>query len=1009
MNCFSHQKPARADFRRWIACLALAASVLPGVAGAAELPPDHAARMQEGLGAFEREIQGILREHCLKCHGGDKTKGELDLADREGLLKGGADGPSVVPFQPGQSRLLKMLRHEEEPHMPENKPRLPDAVIERIAAWIGNGAPYAAPLVAGRKPERDRGRVTDEDRGWWAFQPLANPAVPEGPGHPVDRFLAAKASGKVKPSPEADRRTLVRRATLDLTGLPPAPEEVEAFVRDTAPDAWERLLDGLMARPAYGERWARHWMDVARYGESSGFEQDYDRPGSYHYRDFLIDAFNRDLPFPEFVRMQVAGDEYRPGDAHALAATAFLTLGVFPTQITINELERVRYEDMDDMLSTTSSAFLGLTVGCARCHDHKFDPIPSRDYYRMLATFTGTVRSEPELDLNPEETARKKAAWRSKLDGAAAAVRAREVELRPALERFLEAELPSFPGVSGWAVWTPQSPPAGQSAWERLGDGSLLARATPGVGGLVWEGELPLDRVEGFRIEALTDPALPEKGPGQGGRGSFEVKKLHIERQKADGSWEGVPLGDALPGSAGADLLPQGKGWKGGGKPAVAAWKIAGSGPGLWRVRMEFGQGGRAGLGRMRMAFLLGADQKLDAEWIDARVAARLARHLQPDGPEEKRLLEEWWFRRDDGFRKLEAARLAIQNAEPSGLTKVLVGSESFPPVRYHTAGGVVETYKETHFLKRGNVALKDGVVTPGFLQVLTRAPETRWSWTPPPGATHAGKRRQLAEWILDAESGAGALSARVFVNRIWLHHFGRGLVPSPNDFGRSGVAPTHPELLDWLAGEFLRTGGGIKSLHRRMMTSAAYRQACVRNPEALAADPDNLYFLRRAPRRLEAEAVRDSLLAVSGRLDPALYGPPVASEDTPRRSVYLRVKRSQLLNSMVSFDQPEPLVSQGARPTTTVTPQALLLLNGRLARDSAAALADRIRKVVGTGAAPAAHVAAGYRLVLGREPAPDEEGMAVEFLSSAAARGVPGLPELCQVLLELNEFAYQP
>jgi hypothetical protein len=322
-----------------------------------------------------------------------------------------------------------------------------------------------------------------------------------------------------------------------------------------------------------------------------------------------------------------------------------------------------------------------------------------------------------------------------------------------------------------------------------------------------------------------------------------------------------------------------------------------------------------------------------------------------------------------------------------------------------------VETYKETYFLKRGNVGLKDGVATPGFLQVLSRAPEEHWTWNPAAGASYAGKRRQLAEWILDVEKGAGALSARVFVNRIWQHHFGRGLVPSPNDFGKSGLAPTHPELLDWLASVFLKTGGGIKAMHRLLMTSAAYRQACFRDSAATEADPENHYFLRRTPRRLEAEAVRDSVLAVSGRLDPTLYGPPVQAEETPRRSVYLRVKRSKLLNTMVSFDQPEPLVSQGLRPTTTVTPQALMLLNSRLVRDSASAFASRIRKLTGENAPLAEQVAAGYRLALSRDPEPDEEKIGLEFLAAAAGRagGKSGLAEWCQVLLELNEFVYLP
>ena len=350
---------------------------------AAQVPPDHADKMTRGLELFRREIAPLLQEHCLACHGGAKTKGDFDLATREGLLRGGTDGLAVQPFRAPESRLLKLVRHGEEPEMPKNKPKLPDEVAALLAAWIDLGAPYDAPLVAGKTPPRDRSKVSSEDRKWWAFQPLAVVPPPPGAGHPVDAFLLAAAPPPHPGfNPPAAPRTLARRACLDLTGLPPSPGELEPFLKEAPRGgadgaAYTAMLDRWLDSPAYGERWARHWLDVARFAESSGFEHDYDRPHAYHFRDFVIRALNTDMPFDQFARWQIAGDEFAPDNPQAMMATGFLGAGVFPTQITANEVERTRYDAMDDMLATTTSAFLGLTVGCARCHDHKFDPIPA--------------------------------------------------------------------------------------------------------------------------------------------------------------------------------------------------------------------------------------------------------------------------------------------------------------------------------------------------------------------------------------------------------------------------------------------------------------------------------------------------------------------------------------------------------------------------------------------------------------------------------------------------------
>lgn len=1011
------------------------------------VPPDHAERMNTGLQSFDAEVAGILREHCLKCHGGDKTRGDLDISTREGLLKGGADGPSVSAFHPEASRLLKMLRHEEEPFMPEKKPRLSEDVIRKIEQWIANGAPYGKPLVEGKKPARDGAVVTAEDRAWWSFQPLsgAQPPAVEGRPHPVDRFLEAKAAVKgLKLSPRAERGVLIRRASLDLTGLPPTPEEVQQFLADAAPDAWPRLIDRLLAKPAYGERWARHWMDVARYGESSGFEQDYDRKGTHFYRDFLIRSFNEDLPFEKFVQWQIAGDEYAPGNGNALAATAFLSLGVFPTQITVNELERVRYEDMDDMLSTTSSAFLGLTVGCARCHDHKYDPIPTKDYYRMLSTFTGTVRSEVDWDMDPEQTKAAQAVWDAHDEKLRTAQTAEETRLRKELEAFLaqgSGALKNTP-IHGWILPDVQQVKAASGIQlAAQPDGSFLVAKGSAAGKDTYEfvvraPDLPLS---GLLVEALPDPSLPGGGVGRGsesgkGAGNFQLTGVRVEILGVGGAVaQKVELAsavadyqqDAAANGVAAALAGKGGGWSVAGKehlPHKAAFVfkdvLKGSSDAPIRVVLEFNGKPKQAIGRPRLGFMAGGAPVLDAPHLGSRLLTLLRSGMLPTSASDAELFAQWWFEKDAQWNKKRMAVLANQSTRPTGLSKVLVASESFPPVKYHTAGGSVETYKETYVLKRGNVALKEEVADPGFLQVLSRAEPARWAWKPPEGATYAGRRRALAEWILDTEKGAGALAARVMVNRLWHHHFGRGIVPTPNDFGKTGSAPAQPELLDWLAAELLRAGGSLKQMHRVMMSSEAYQQAALRDARKEAADPANDLFVRRVPKRLESEAIRDSLLAVSGLLDPKMYGPGDRNEANTRRAVYFQVKRSQLVGSMVAFDQPEPLVSQGARPTTTVAPQALMLLNSSSVRSWMQAFADRIVKEA-ADASLSARIEKAYWFALGRAPTVPERSAAEAFIEKQKALYVSAdkpaeadraaLADYCQVLCGLNEFAYLP
>ncbi|NDE97351.1 MAG: DUF1549 domain-containing protein, partial [Verrucomicrobia bacterium] len=885
----------------------------------ASLPADHAERMSRGLVTFTQHVRPVLMKSCLSCHGGEKTKGGLDLATREDLLKGGTEGAAIVPFSAKDSRLLKLVRHAEEPHMPSKADKLSAEVIASLASWIDDGAPYDTPLLPSRVA-KDKSKVTDEDRKWWAFQPLRPAPVPQfgnrqsAISNPIDRFLLAVAAPRQLTAP-ADKRTLIRRAYLDLHGLPPTPEAVDAFLTDTSPDAWPKLVARLLDSPRYGERWARHWLDVARFAESSGFEHDYDRPGAFHFRDFVIKALNTDLPFDQFLRWQLAGDEFEPDNPLALSATGFLGAGVFPTQITANEVERTRYDAMDDMLSTTGSAFLGLTIGCARCHDHKYDPLPSEDYYRMLSTFTTTVRSVVDLEMEPEKSREAKAKWQAEAAPLAAELKRYEAELSPKFDAWLAggAALPSG-GV--WTVVELASTKSKAGAtFKKLDDLSYLTEGANGASDeYTFTFHTAQRRLTGLRLEALAHASMTKGGPGRADNGNFALSKI-IVSAAARGSSESKPVAlikavadfeqnkGSLSIASSLDDNPK-TGWAVDpqfGKDHAAVFTFGEpvdfEGGATFTVKLQFEVNTKHNIGRPRLALMADAEPTLKGEDLPTKVAEVLRKAKQPDfaaklSATERDTLLAWWLRKDAGWRDRQAKLTAHASREPGVKTQVLVCAEGNKPLRMHTQGA--DFFEQTHFLRRGSTDQKLGVAPQGFLQVLTRATDadSRWRWQPPAGAKFSGRRRSLANWLTDAEHGAGALVARVAVNRLWQHHFGRGLVATPDDFGRTGALPSHPELLDWLAAELIKNGWKLKPVHRLIMESAAYRAGSEKylvisdqSPQAGAGGSAKVpslnaqslitnHFLSHQPRRLEGEALRDAMLAVSGQLDTTMFGP---------------------------------------------------------------------------------------------------------------------------------------
>ena len=987
------------------------------------LAADHAAAMARGLDLFKAGVRATLADRCLKCHGGASTKGEFDLATREALLEDKGEGAAVVPGDHAASRLYRMIAHLEQPAMPAKAPKLADDAIKAVADWIDAGAPYDRPLLDPSAPPSPRAVVTEADRRFWSFAPLA--AVPPAAGT-IDRLLGEKLRVKgITPNPAADRRVLIRRASFGLLGLPPSPEESEAFVLDPAPDAFDRLVDRLLARPALGERWARHWLDLARFAESHGYEHDYDRPTAYHYRDFLVRALNDDMPYDRFVRLQVAGDELEPANPQALMATGFLAAGVHSTQITANTAEKERYDEMDDMAATLGTAMLGLTVGCARCHDHKFDPIPTADYYRLVATFTTTVRSEADLDLDPDRTARDLADHERLL-----------TPLRDARDRDAREAFPSR-----LAAWLQTRPEPRRPRWLTLEASSLKSDAgatfapdpdgsyqatgpNPESDVYTFEARTPLRGLTALRLEALADPKLKKKGPGRASNGNFALSDIKVTAAPLAGGGPAVPVKltnaratfeqAGLPVVAAIDADPHSS-WAVDpqfGRDHAAVFDFAEpvgfEGGTTLTVRLSFAGNTGHTIGRPRLAVTTDPGSvPLDGDSGSIARLAKLEAALKT--PDEARTADQSDLIAAH-FRTIDPESVALDRAvadreakaPKAKLTKVLIASEGVPPLRLHTQGA--DFFEKTYLLKRGDLAQKQAETSAGFLQVLTLGDDARWRTPPPPSSKQSYRRTGLANWLTDVDAGAGRLLARVIVNRLWQHHFGRGLVATPSDFGTQGERPSHPELLDYLAAELIRQGWRLKPIHRLMMTSDAYRQSSAFDDSKAKLDPDDLLRWRQVPRRLEAEAIRDAMLAVSGMLDTTPFGPGTLDEDMTRRSLYFTVKRSHLIPTMTLFDAPDALGGLGQRSAATVAPQALAMLNSprvrafrRGIRPSGPTRTHRFRRRTRSLVRTASPSAAPPRL--------DELADALAFLQSQPE--ATALPDFCQAILGLNEFIY--
>ena len=871
---------------RFVWCaLAFAVSVSAGSVGASD---DEIERTQ----VTSHDVIPILLLRCAACHGRQHQDGGLDLRTTASILKGGESGPAIVPGQPESSLILKRVIAEE---MPPRKRLIEASVkpmetgeIELLTRWIEAGAPNVETEAIENEQESP---VSDEDRDFWAFQPPIEYTIPvvqntDRVRNPIDAFILEKLEDKgLNLSPVASRRTLIRRAAFDLTGLPPDPKLIDTFLADDRPDAWQKMIETLLSSRRYGERWGGYWLDRAGYADTEGErEQDILRPYAYRYRDYVIRAFNADKPYDRFLLEQLAGDEltdYENADEITpeiydnLVATGFLRMVPDPTWFNVTGFVPNRLDVVADVVDVLGSAVMGLTVKCARCHDHMFDPIPQQDYYSLTAIFKGAYDEHDWLKPNADD-------------------------LLASINRGRH----SFRNL-------PHVPTEELQEWEAREE-QLLAEITS-------------------LRDALKERAEP-------------IRQQYFEQQLTE-----------LPG----DLQSE-----------------------------------------VRHAVQTAADDRSEHQ---QGLVEKYESSLFPSDEQLRELSEDYKKAAEDADGQIKAAE---KQRRPRPMIRALWDRGEPSP---------------THLLNRGSYLQPGRLVEPAALSVLSSGElDIKPPW---PGSTKTGRRLALARWLVQPDH---PLTARVMVNTIWKHHFRRGIVKSLDNFGRIGSDPTHPELLDWLAREFIRCGWSIKEMHRLIMNSSTYRQSSIVTPDHEQLDLDNDLLSRFPMKRVEAEVLWDTLLLISGRLDETPFGFPdrvnvradglVTAEGTEngwRRSIYVEHNRKQNMTILECFDLPRPTPNCLERKQSTVAPQALHLLNNETIDQLTLSFSDRVTREA--GADLAGQIQKCYDLALSRSPTPAEEKLALQALGqlrkarseSESSPDRRALADLCHILINSAEFIY--
>lgn len=933
------------------------------------------------LEQFEKQIRPLLLEQCAKCHGLEKQEGGFSLATRKSLLQGGDSGTALVPGKPADSLLIKAVEYLDEPKMPPSG-KLPAEQIALLRRWIESGAawPENSPLGSAAQPARSF-QATEKQKQWWAFQPIRDAAVPtvqraEWPLDDLDRFILAKLeSAGIPPAPVADRIAWLRRATFDLTGFPPTPEEVDVFVSDASEQAYEAVLERLLNSPAYGQRWARHWLDVVRYADYHDFNPKLrvascEITEAWRYRDWVVDAFNRDLPFDQFIVHQIAGDGLPSPSGEeiypdGLIATTFLSNGVWDRGDA--DKEKIVSDMADDNIGVIGKAFLGLTLECARCHDHKFDPISTEDYYGLAGIFYSSHILKELGTKGGEYTVN-----RVPLIGPTALAKRVEQEKRLSEVTATLAELDRLHRLQELtAGGRPLIPAAVKSAAGATtmvtDDAAILVSGNLTKDKYVIEAVIPdSPSVRYLRLEALPDAALPASGPGRADDGNFVVSRFSASFVPPDGKTESTPIKFVsaqadfeqtnFAAKSALDDDPK-DGWAVSpqvGRHHVAAFEIATdmvipAGSRL-SVSIEQQHAEKHTLGKLRLS-----------------VAETLTTSPSPDSPQRRELI----VNRD---------RLQQELAVPVPLAMAVTEGG--------TPGGLFPGIQDVPIHIRGSYARLGPVVPRRLPQFFVRENQ--------PAIAQGSGRSELAAWVASSQN---PLTARVIANRVWHWHFGEGLVRTPSNFGMLSEPPTHPELLDWLATRFMADGWTLKKLHRRIMLSATYRQSSKVSREVFDRDPENRLIGRFTPRRLDAETIRDTILLVNGQLDPASGGPAGDDFTIRRRSLYVQTARWQRDSYANLFDAANPDASTERRVTSTVAPQALLLLNDPWMHEQARHLAERLERDLLQN--DAARISRAYQLLFGRVPQDAELSIAREIVAAG------GWGDLAHVLLCSNELIY--
>ena len=993
----------------------------PDAARIAALPPAVARTVD-----FIADIQPLFAEHCYQCHGPKRQEAGFRLDHKPTVLRGGELGVAIVPGKSADSLLIHLVGGVRDEVMPKEGPRLTGEQIGVLRAWIDQGAAFPDSASVVLKDARDH----------WAFKPVRRPPLPavthgDWVRTPIDAFILARLEQEhLAPSPEADRTTLLRRLSLDLIGLPPTIAEVDAFLADTAPDAYAKQVDRLLASPHYGERWGRHWLDIARYADSDGYEKDKPRSVDF-YRDWVINAFNRDLPYNEFIIDQLAGDLLPHATQDQIVATGFLRNSMINEEGGVDP-EQFRMEAMFDRMETVGRSMLGLTIQCAQCHNHKYDPILQEDYYRLFAFLNNDNDAQP-LVYTPDEQAARAAVLRQVHDQEIALQRA-----SPGWEERLaawEEEIAKRPQPE-WTVIQPvvEDISTGGQRYLPQPDGSFLtAGYQPTKHEALLTVTTAVQGITAFRLEVLTDENLPAHGPGRSHLGTFALTEFKVEaapmheaakraavtfasavsdlepapetpvhsefnekepvhrvigpaRYAIDGNGETAWSNDVGPGRRNQDCFAI----------FVAAKPITNAGGSELTIKLVQNHGGwnsddlqAENLGHFRLAITTAADPASDT--LPHAIRTILACPRAQRTPEQAEALFSYWRTTVPAWHEANAAIDAAWTHYPVGTTQLVLSQRQTP--------------RETHILKRGDWLKPTRTVTPGVPAFLNPLPAN----APP-------TRLTLAQWLVDPSAPT---SARVFINNLWQHYFGTGIVSTVEDLGSQSEAPSHPELLDWLASEFIEHGWSIKHIHRLIVTSAAYRQSSHITPALYLRDQFNR-LLAHGPRfRVDGEVVRDIQLSASGLLNPAIGGrsvmppapdflfkPPASYAPFPwieetgteryRRAIYTYRRRSTPYPMLQAFDTPEGNVSCSRRGRSNTPLQALMTLNETLAVEAARALARRM--LIEGGMTDADRITYGFRCCLSRLPSASERETLLHVIDKQRSRIADGWVDALEV-----------